>query len=340
MPPSPGEFVLNRKAERIGIKSALMEYAALHRDLPVTRVSRQVILVEAPDGSQLAFHQMNGHLSSQAGRYFCDRKEHGRERLREAGISVPPSQLFSRGELSAALEFAESLHGAAVVKPTRLSRGHGITTGIETPEQFRAAWKRAFAAYSRTDQRQVLIEQHIPGEDFRFYAVGRDAVFATHRKRANVTGTGEATIAELIEAKNADRAHNPYLGGYLIPTDLSELDRLETAGLDLTSVPDAGQEITLRGASNLSAGGDSIDWTDRMHPGFRDLALRAVESIPGMEYAGVDIIAPSIAEAPTPENHVVGEVEYSPAPITHFPAEGDAHDMAGALLDFYLAHTG
>lgn len=339
MLPTSGEFVLNRKAEHIGIKSALMEYAALQRGLPVTRLSRQVILVGAPDGGQLAFHQMNGHRSSQVGRFFCDRKEHGRQRLRHAGISVPPSRLFERSELSEALTFAETLDGAAVVKPTRLSRGRGVTTGIESPEEFRVAWERAFGSYRRPEQGQVLVEQHMDGEDFRFYVIGTQTVFATHRKRANVTGDGRSAIGDLIRAKNAERAENPYLGGYLIPTRLSELERLGPAGLSLDSVPGAGEEITLRGASNLSAGGDSIDCTDRMHAGFRDLAVRAAGAIPGMEYAGVDVITPDITVAPTPENHVIGEVEYSPAPMTHFPAAGEPHDMAGALLDHYLAQA-
>lgn len=340
MLPTPGDFVLTRQAERIGIKSALMEYAALRRDLPVRRISRLAIAVEFPDGRQLAFYQMNGPRSSQVGRYLCDRKEHCRELLHAAGFSVTPSQLFGPDGLSSALSFIESLDGAAVVKPTRLSRGKGITTGIESPEQFREAWGRAFNAYRRPEQGQVLVEQHMDGEDFRFYVVGKHTVFATHRKRANVTGDGRSSIGTLIEAKNAERAQNPYLGSYLIPTNLGELDRLAPAGLSLDSVPAFGEEITLRGASNLSAGGDSIDWTEQMHPGFREMVVRAVEAIPGMEYAGVDVIAPDIAQAPTSENHVIGEVEYSPAPLADFPAEGEAHDMAGALLEHYLSQTG
>ena len=59
---SAGEFVLDRKSKRIGIKSALMEYAVLQRGLQVTRHNRVVIVAEA-DGIQLGFSQMNGMLS-------------------------------------------------------------------------------------------------------------------------------------------------------------------------------------------------------------------------------------------------------------------------------------
>lgn len=332
---APGDFVLDRASKRIGIKSALMEYAALERELRITRYSRRVIAV-ASEGIQLAFTNMNGLRSSQVGRFFCDQKEQARSRLADAGHSVTPSELFSHREQDKAWAYATSLNSPVVVKPTSAARGRGITTKISNREQFDAAWRRAFSAYRNPSGRQVLVEKQVAGEDFRFYVIGRQAVFCTHRKRANVTGDGESTLAVLIERKNAVRFQNPYLGGYLIPTDPAELDRLPLHGWDLNHVLADGEEAELRGASNLSAGGDSIDYTETMHPGFRELVIRAVEAIPGMEYAGVDIIAPSITVEPSPDNHVIGEVEYSPAPITHFPAEGPTHDMAGALLDYYL----
>lgn len=335
MLPSAGDFVLDRKSKRIGIKSALMEYAALQRGLSVTRHNRLVIVAEA-DGMQLGFSQMNGMLSSQVGRFFCDRKEQGRERLAAAGIAVTPSRLFGRKDRDKAWAYAQTLGGETVVKPTTMARGRGITTKISTAEQFNAAWERAFNAYRTPERANVLVEKQIPGEDYRFYVIGGRVVFCTHRKRANVTGDGESTLTELIDAKNEVRFQNPYLRDYLLPTSSAELDRLPLYGWTVDHVPAAGEEVELRGTSNLSAGGDSIDCTDVMHPDYREIVTRAVDAIPGMEYAGVDVITPDIRELPTAENHVVSEVEYSPAPITHFPSQGRFRDMTGELLDFYL----
>ncbi|MGO1549492.1 MAG: hypothetical protein ACTHWO_06715 [Nesterenkonia sp.] len=335
MLPSAGDFVLDRKSKRIGIKSALMEYAALQRRLQITRYSRSVIVIEA-DGFQLGFNQMNGVLSSQVGRFFCDRKEQGRKRLAEARVTVTPSQIFRRKDRGAAWAYAQTLGSEVVIKPTTMARGRGVTTNISTAEQFDSAWKHAFSAYRNPASANVLVEKQMPGEDYRFYVVGRQTVFCTQRKRANVTGDGQSSLKELIEFKNEARSQNPYLMDYLIPTNPAELDRLPLYGWTLDHVPTAGEEVELRGASNLSAGGDSIDCTDVMHPDYKDIVIRTVEAIPGMEYAGVDIIAPSITDAPTPQNHAIGEVEYSPAPLSHFPAEGAARDMTGELLDFYL----
>lgn len=138
MLPTAGEFVLDRKNKRIGIKSALMEYAALQRGLQTTRFNRLVIVVEA-DGVELGFSQMNGQLSSQVGRFFCDRKEQGRKRLAAEGLAVAPSQLFGNKERDQAWAYAQGLGPESVVKPTSSARGRGITTKISNEKQFNAA---------------------------------------------------------------------------------------------------------------------------------------------------------------------------------------------------------
>lgn len=84
-------------------------------------------------------------------------------------------------------------------------------------------------------------------------------------------------------------------------------------------------------------GGDSIDVSDTCHPGFKDLAVRAVGSIPGLEYAGVDLLTRDITSEPRPGNYIVSEVEFFPGPVAHFPVVGIPRDMASAVLDYYLS---
>ena len=57
-----------------------------------------------------------------------------------------------------------------------------------------------------------------------------------------------------------------------------------------------------------------------------------------VEYAGVDLLTPDITAPPTATNYIVGEVEYSPAMMAHFPLIGTPRDMAGAVLQYYLDH--
>lgn len=333
---SASDFVFESREREVGIKSVLLEYAALNRGFQVERFDERTVLVEAPHTHPLAFRNINGPLSSSTGRFLCDRKDHTRRLVGGAGVSVVPSRLFERGKRRAAWRYAQSLGLPVVLKPPGMARGRGITTAIETWEEFAEAWKKVMHAYRRPDVAQFIVEKHVYGEDYRAFVVDGAVVSVTHRKRASVTGDGMSTVAELIDRKNLTRLDNPYLSEHMIPTDPGDLDRLEFSGHSVDSTPDDGEQVVLRGASNLSAGGDSIDVTDQMHHSFKEIARTAVDSIPGMEYAGVDIIASSINQTATPGTYVVSEVEFSPAPLADFPMEGAPRDMAGDVLGFYL----
>lgn len=334
---SEADFVRQKKKYGIGPKSALMEYAAIKRKLKIERLSRRIITIESKTGELFGFVHMNGNNSSRVGNMFCDRKHDARLLLQKQGVSVVESSVFKYDDFEKARKFAKKLGFPVVVKPTVLSRGRGITTNIQSDEELEKAWKKGFLAYrNRRKTRRLIIERHVNGDDYRFFVVGDEVISVTQRKRANVIGDGKSTILELIKAKNKKRSKNPYLSNYLIPEESNKLDLLTKEKISLNSIPKRGQEVTLRSQSNLSAGGDSIDFTDIVHPGFLDIAIKAVHAIPGIEYAGVDFIAQDITVKPSDSNYVVGEVEYSPAPLAHFPLKGQRRDMAGAILEFYL----
>ena len=203
---------------------------------------------------------------------------------------------------------------------------------------YREVIRQASSTARQGRWRPVLVEKHFDGNDFKAFVVRDDLVSVTQRKAANVVGDGVATIRELIERKNGIRAENAYLCDYPIPTKLKALDLLASAGLTMSHVPASGEIVVLRSACNLAAGGDSIDVTEEVHPGFVDIAIRAVRAIPGVEYAGLDLIAPDITVRPTATNHIVSEVEYSNSIQAHFPLIGTPRDMAGAVLQYYLDH--
>lgn len=338
MPGSSSDFIFESRERGVGLKSAVLEYAARERGLKVDRFDSKVIVAESSNVPPQVFREMNGPLSSVAGRAICDHKYHSRRILDAAGIPVTPSRAFRRGQRTAAYRYARSLGGPVVLKPTSRSRGRGITTGIDTgtEDEFAAAWRKVISESKRPSRAEFIVEKHIVGEDYRVFVVGGKVFSATHRRRASVTGDGVSTVAELIDQKNSARAEHPTLLDYLIPTDLVSLDRLTRRGYTLETVPGQDEQVTLRSTSNLSGGGDSIDVTEHMHPQLRRIAQNAVAAIPGMEYAGVDLITPSISNPPAAENVVVSEIEYSPAPVTNFPVEGVPRDMAGAVVDFYL----
>ncbi|WP_164218471.1 acetate--CoA ligase family protein [Virgibacillus sp. YIM 98842] len=330
------EFVRQRKKEGIGLKSSLIEYAAMKKGLSVDRISKRVIVVKS-DKIERGFSLMNGDYSSRVGSILCTNKEDSRYLLKQKGLTVTESRLFKDSDFDEAVKYAEKIGYPVVVKPTTLSRGRGITPDIKQKESLQKAWTKAVNAYKKKSKNhKILVEKHFHGEDFRFYVVGDKLVSATHRKRASVTGDGKSSVLQLIKRKNNERQVNPYLVDHLIPEDYTLLEMLHEQKIDLDFIPKMNQEITLRKQSNIHAGGDNIDVTDSAHPEFKAIAIKAIQAIPGLAYGGVDIIAPDITIKPNEKNHIVSEVEFSPAPLAHFPYLGKKRNMAGAVIDYYF----
>lgn len=312
----------------VTLKSALLEWTARRRRLPTRRLDTNLLEVDG----RLLFCNMNGPSSSVGGRMICDRKDVARDCVSELGYPVVPFRCFAAGDGHRALDFAREIGFPVVVKPRSAARGRGVTTGIGTGGMFRDAWRKA-----GLDGRsaRIIVEKHFFGDDYRAFAVDGQVVSVTRYAPANITGDGHSTVHALIREKNAARAQNPYLRGYPIAETAGCLDGLTGSGRRLDDRPAAGEVVILRTVPNLSAGGDSIDVTEAIHPSYRQVAAALSCSIPGLRYLGIDFLSRDIRAPALPGHYVVSEIEFSPAPLAHFPALGQARDMAGAVLDFY-----
>ena len=276
---------------------------------------------------------MNGPSSSVGVRTICDNKWLSRELFAANGLAVARSGRFVRNDVSAALTFArEKIGYPVVVKPNSASRGLGVSTNITNDDAFRIAWQAALAA-SRAPL--ILVERQVGGHDYRFFVSDGQVASVTRRRRASVTGNGRSTVLQLIHAKNTQRAANVYLASYPIPEDTDRLEAFTRSNREMEHVPADGEHVELRDVSNLSSGGDSIDMTEQADPSFHAVAVTAIKACPGMRYGGVDIIAEDITAPARSLNHVVGEIEFSPAPLAHFPWSGTPRNMAGAIIDAY-----
>lgn len=337
--PRAAEFVRAREDAGATLKSAVLEYAAVRRGARVDRWSEEIVTVDAGAGP-IPFSGMNGPSCSVVGRTICDRKELAHACLQRAGVAVPAGRSFAIDRESEARRYARGMGAPLVVKPNAAARGRGVTVGIHDLDSLREAWGRAVRAIARRLEGSVIVERHVTGDDYRCFVVDDRMVSATRRVRAYVVGNGSDDVATLIAAKNRERALNPYLRRYPIPTELALLEALREAGLGLDHVPPAGAHVTLRNTSNLATGGDSVDVTDTVHPSFREVAVAALRAIPGMHYGGVDLLAHDLTRPASHENHVVTEIEYAPGPGPYFPVVGIPRDVGDAVLGFYLEGRG
>src|SRR5690625_1684007 len=124
----------------------------------------------------------------------------------------------------------EDIEYPVVLKPTDGSFGKGVITNISNVEELKNA-----LAIVRTEQniRNVMIEQHIPGEEYRVYVVGDQAVAAMNRIPANIIGDGNSSIRQLIGIKNEERKLNPRLISCLIQVDAEIKGFIESQGYTL-----------------------------------------------------------------------------------------------------------
>ncbi len=252
--------------------------------------------------------------------------------LDEHGISTPRGSLFQDKE-SAMADFRGHNHVACVVKPNFANYGKGVTTFTEYPseENFEKAIDIAFGYSS-----EVIVEEYIPGDDYRFLVIGNVVQAVSKRIPAYVVGDGVRPIRDLVIEKSADPLRGP---GHARPLSFigmgaEEALHLQIHGRSFMTVPKKGEVVTLRQNSNVSAGGDSIDCTDIVHPTYRDIALKAAAAV-GAVFCGVDIIAEDITRTAEENIFAVTELNFNPSIKIHcYPSAGQARPIGEAVVRF------
>jgi len=251
--------------------------------------------------------------------------------LEEHKIRVPKGQEYTNAEIAKA-DFIFHQGKAIVVKPNQTNFGLGITILKENTDEktFRRAVDIAFE-YDTT----ILIEEFIAGKEFRIFVIGDEVVGILHRVPANVTGDGTKTIRELVELKNQD----PLRGkGYRTPLEKIQLGEAEAMFLkpqykDFDTIPASGEIVYLRENSNISTGGDSIDFTDDIPDSYKQIAVRAAKAL-NVKITGLDMIIPDVSAEATEENYAIIELNFNPAIHIHcHPFQGKNRRLNEKLMD-------
>lgn len=252
--------------------------------------------------------------------------------LKEAGFRVPGGAEFSSMEeaVKAYPRFAEQ---AFVIKPKSTNYGLGITIFKEgaSLEDYQAGLAIAF----REDS-SVLVEEFMPGTEYRFFVIDGEVQAIMLRVPANVIGDGIRTVKELVEEKNSDPLRGTNHRAPLELIQLGELEQLmlKEQGLTIESVPQANQIVYLRKNSNINTGGDSIDMTDEFSEAYKKIAVSAVEAL-GAKISGIDLIIPDKEIDPTTDKKAYGIIEanFNPAMHMHvYPFAGKGRRLTMNVL--------
>lgn len=251
--------------------------------------------------------------------------------LRENGLRVPEGVTVK--SIEEGVKKIESFLGRDVVikpKSTNFGLGVVILKWKYNIEDVRRALEQAF-----THDKSVLIEEFISGKEYRFFIVGDEVVAILHRVPANVTGDGIHSIRELVEEKNKD----PLRGkGYVTPLEKILLGKIEENylafdGRTFDTIPAEEETIYLRENSNISTGGDSIDFTDEIIDEYKRIAVMAAKSA-GAKICGADIMIQDIQAKPSADNYGIIEINFNPAIHIHdFPYLGNNRHIEKKVLD-------
>lgn len=320
------------RLSKAGIRSHLVEREALAHGLSTTRYTAGAFIATGSTGSPMLFGAgAHAPLSTAAPFLIADHhKGAAHALLARAGVPVPDGQVFAASDVAGATAFAMRIGYPVVVKPVAGTGGRAVTTNISSDGELAEAL--ALVGGSRFAGQDVQVERHLPGSMYRIVVLDGRVNAALLREPASVTGDGVRSVAELVVEKNSYRWANPRLRSG--PVTREDVERhLAGTGDALERIPAAGERRFVGGQTYLAAGGDMIDVLDELHPSISDAAVRAVETIPGLRFCGIDILLDDHREPIDQQQAGICELNAGPELITpQYPLFGTPAPVAWELL--------
>lgn len=295
----------------------------------------QLFSLHSKEKSHYFFRTRGDKVTNDAVRKGMD-KEVTKNILKEAGVSVPEGRQFTNFDSDEVIiDYAKTLGFPVVLKPTDGSFGRGVFSDIKTEEELKHSLQYV---REQLEEDRIIVEKYIPGKDYRLYVVGDEVVGAILRVPPNVIGDGINSIEALIDIKNAERQLNPRLTSCPIKTNRETIEFIGKSGYTLQTVPEKDEVVYLNDKGNISIGGDPIDVLDELSEEMKQLAVQALQAIPGLTHGAVDLIIGQDEDG----NEFGYVIELNPTAQIGgilFPAEGKSRDIPKAIIDYYFPET-
>lgn len=312
---------------RAGPSTSSLLSEAEARDIPHIKIKDSIYQLGYGCHQKKIEATITSHTSNMAVERACD-KEDCRKLFR--GMSIP----IAEGDVVSSVEELEELIDAIgfplVAKPVSGNQGRGVTTNIQSYDTAVKAFKSASEI-----SEAVILERHIPGDDYRLLTVDGKFVAAAKRTPARVQGDGESTIQQLIDEVNRDPrrgdGHEKSLTKISIGPAANTI--LSKKGYTLETVLSNGEILHLDHVANLSKGGTAEDVTDKVHPAVAKMAERVSEVV-GLDICGIDVMATTLEQPLRSTGGVILEVNAAPGFRMHLsPSEGESRNVAAPVLD-------
>ena len=246
--------------------------------------------------------------------------------LQENKIKTPRSFLCHNEQEVISLLKTKKLKFPIVIKPVAASLAIGVTAKIKDYSMLKTALKeiKKYWQEYKKNNRSFLAEQHIFGNDYRFFVLNDQIRAVTWRSFPEIIGNGSSSVKKLILNYYQDRKAKVLL-------DQELLRNLKMQKVALKDILPNGKIIRLRQAANIQTGGTSINIPlNQIHPFYKQIVVLATKTI-GLKLAGVDLMTDNIKQKSS--NYAIIEINSFPCLAMHtYPHLGQPVPVAKYIL--------
>lgn len=301
------KVTLNKKAAASMIDQAERMMRTLHPG-PIAQIlmrlarARGIPVYPACPGSMIwqygqgsagwLFIETASHRDSAVGAKLAANKVYSNQLITRLGL--PGTEQRTARTSEALAPIAEQLGFPLVLKPVDKAKGLGVRADITTIDELRDAYEAARPHSSSG----VIVEQQIPGDDYRLAVIGGKLKWAVRRSPPQVIGNGKNTLTELIDIENNNRSDADVAAGFVsrLKIDADMLAIIAKQGLTVEDRPAPGQSIRLRSIANVTTGGTITHCLADVHPDNREMAEAIARSF-RMDVAGIDFMTTDISKS-------------------------------------------
>ncbi|MDP2685363.1 MAG: hypothetical protein Q8P20_10120 [bacterium] len=248
-------------------------------------------------------------------------------------LKIPVPHGFKFTTLNKALEFLKKgkIKFPLVIKPVIGSQGKAVAVDIRNHKWFVRSIQEVYKYNRRMRAKKgsCLIEEYIPGNDFRFLVLDGKVLTVLMRKPAYVMGDGKHTLFELITEYNKQPgvAKDQPLCPIVVDHELARNIKIQK--LTLKYIPPFKKQIFLRKNSNVSTGGRSFECFDKANDKYKRLALK-IGKMFRLRFFAVDLIVKDITKF---KNYAVIEINDTPGfDIHEVPYRGKPFPVSEHLV--------
>lgn len=274
------------------------------------------------------------NYNSLAVRRSCRSKLQARQKFAEHNIPHAQGLVFFNP--FKAVAFAKQ-HGFPLVIKPNVS---GFSRGSHFPiRDYKSLWKAIF--FAKCWWPFTVVEQYLQGKNYRVVVANGEIVSVLQRYAPFVEGDGKATISELMTRENAIREQMQL---YPVISPLKESAQVKAflakQGLTFSSIPEAGQRVTLFYRISLAPGGVVEVINKRVITQKNQKLFKQVLNIFDANILGIDVIMEKGIEVDfTQQKTILLEVNSRPYLKMHaYPRYGEAEDLSEQYAQLDALH--